>query len=95
MEVLVNYDEVYNQVIVFRNQLAQQLEEARTRHHQIQFAINELDSNTNANLRESMIENEKKASMTVDILCSLLLFINDAAQTVELKEILLKQLFLS
>ncbi|MCL2841807.1 MAG: hypothetical protein FWE05_13695 [Defluviitaleaceae bacterium] len=95
MEVLVKYDEVYSKVAELRHQVEFRIQEAKGRHQQIQHTLNEMDGSTNMTTIESMIENEKRAEMAVDTLCSLLSFINDAAQKIQLHELMIKQMFLS
>jgi len=86
-EIQINYDEVYMKTTELKGYIKTDiLPKIETAYMQIQEMLNELDSGTNQNLKESMELNKQKSIVVAQTLYKLLSFMSNSSKQMELNE---------
>jgi len=92
-EIRINYQEVYAKVAELRQRMESELQEMEGTYRQASTTLNQLDSQTNAALIETVEQNRAKSQVTAETLTKLLSFIEASAQQVERDEAMISRAF--
>jgi len=86
-QIQINYEEVYSKTAKLRNLInSDLLTRIENEYGQIQSMIDNLDSATNARLKESMEENRQKSIAAAKVMDKLLSFMANTSLQVQLNE---------
>jgi len=92
-EILVNYEEVYAKVAELRTRIQTGLQEIETTYRQATTTLNQMDSQTNAALIETIEEIRVQNQVSAETLTKLLTVIESSAQQVERDEAMIARAF--
>ena len=94
-EILVQYNEVYNQTAEMRQRIESELRDMDAVYRQATQSLRQMDSKTNGIFIEAMEDNRRKAQVTANTLRRLLTFIENSARTIEREEEGITRMFTS